>query len=167
MKTCTKCGTEKALEEFPIGKTCKDGREGRCRKCQSDYHKAWHAANSSDPEYILNRRIKGRDAQRKVRDQGKIQRLTKEQQKAARDRERRVNSHKMKARAAANRAIKRGDIVPIPCWCGETKVEAHHPSYAKEDWLRVVFYCHEHHHAEHVRIRAEALLKSVQPCPSH
>ena len=52
---------------------------------------------------------------------------------------------------AVARAIKKGIIVPIPCFvCGNERTVAHHPSY--DLWLDVVWLCHAHHsqlHAEH------------------
>lgn len=36
IRTCTKCGKEKAIEEFSKG-AGKDGRKAQCRKCDADY----------------------------------------------------------------------------------------------------------------------------------
>ena len=35
MKTCTKCGEEKDLLEFPVDNKNKDGLDCKCRSCQS------------------------------------------------------------------------------------------------------------------------------------
>lgn len=37
MKTCTKCGVEKPLNEFPPAKAARDGRQSVCRACKRAY----------------------------------------------------------------------------------------------------------------------------------
>jgi len=37
-KTCTGCGKEKLLKEFPIKKEMRDGRHSHCRECRNKYH---------------------------------------------------------------------------------------------------------------------------------
>lgn len=37
MKKCIKCNTEKALEEFPKAKSCRDGRHSYCKTCMVEY----------------------------------------------------------------------------------------------------------------------------------
>lgn len=39
MKRCNKCLVEKPLEQFNKNKQCKDGREGQCKSCKSEYAK--------------------------------------------------------------------------------------------------------------------------------
>jgi hypothetical protein len=54
------------------------------------------------------------------------------------------------ARTAARAAIKRGLLVPQPCWCGNPKVDAHHHNgYAPEHMLDVVWLCRKHHGEQH------------------
>jgi len=45
MKTCTKCGVEKPIEEFVKNKNCKIGYEGICKKCSSQYKKKYAGEN--------------------------------------------------------------------------------------------------------------------------
>src|SRR5687767_6421420 len=52
MKTCTKCGETKALEEFPPRKRSKDGRDGWCRAC----HRAAATARRLTPEGLAKSR---------------------------------------------------------------------------------------------------------------
>lgn len=45
LKTCTKCGCEKALELFPVAKRAKDGRDTRCKACAVLHAKQYAKAN--------------------------------------------------------------------------------------------------------------------------
>ena len=52
MKTCTKCGIEKALAEFPKQKTGRLGRRADCKSCVAGYDKVRYEANpGSKKEY--------------------------------------------------------------------------------------------------------------------
>lgn len=44
VKTCTKCGEEKPLEEFSIQRRTKDGRQPRCKACFAEYRQTNRAA---------------------------------------------------------------------------------------------------------------------------
>ena len=46
LRVCKKCGEEKGLEEFPISKSCREGREWRCKECVKKYNKAYRKNNS-------------------------------------------------------------------------------------------------------------------------
>ncbi len=60
---------------------------------------------------------------------------------------------KYAASAAVGNAVKYGLLTPQPCReCGE-KAEAHHPSYAPEMRLSVVWLCHSHHIQLHREVR--------------
>ncbi len=45
MKTCTKCGIEKTLDDFHRWKQSKDGRKSRCKACNTADSSAWQVAN--------------------------------------------------------------------------------------------------------------------------
>ena len=45
MKTCTKCGETKPLDEYHRRKRAKDGRESRCKACKRAYKFEWYATN--------------------------------------------------------------------------------------------------------------------------
>ena len=47
------------------------------------------------------------------------------------------------ARHAVRHAVKVGKLIQEPCYCGETKVEAHHSDYSKP--LDVIWVCKKHH----------------------
>lgn len=55
----------------------------------------------------------------------------------------RESSDKRFARSQVSYAIKKGRLKKEPCYCGETKVEAHHPDYRKP--LEVIWACKKHH----------------------
>lgn len=44
-KICTKCGKSKPLEGFAQNVSTKDGRRSRCRECDSEWSRAYYAAN--------------------------------------------------------------------------------------------------------------------------
>lgn len=48
MRSCSKCGQEKILEDFPKSKLCKDGRERVCKICRN--------AGRKTPEQIANQK---------------------------------------------------------------------------------------------------------------
>ena len=51
-------------------------------------------------------------------------------------------------------ALKRGRLVKLPCFCGETEVEGHHyVGYDLEHALDVVWMCKKHHERLHPQPR--------------
>ncbi|PHE94706.1 hypothetical protein COF76_23130 [Bacillus wiedmannii] len=44
-KVCRKCKEWKVYSDYPENKKCKNGREGTCRNCRSEYSKRWHEEN--------------------------------------------------------------------------------------------------------------------------
>lgn len=66
-----------------------------------------------------------------------------------------ADPERFKAHVYLNRAVRRGTITkPTECSsCGSTtrRIEGHHPSYAREDWLKVVWLCRSCHMALHKR----------------
>ena len=45
MKTCSKCGVDKDLEEFGKDRSKKDGKRADCLKCAAAQSRAWRAKN--------------------------------------------------------------------------------------------------------------------------
>lgn len=41
MKTCSRCKQEKPLEDFYARKGARDGRQGHCKKCHTEYVRNW------------------------------------------------------------------------------------------------------------------------------
>lgn len=119
MKTCTKCGEEKPLEDFVKYERAKahhgDGHRGWCKKCHSAVMRGkWATGRYRDMDNERTRR-----------------------------RHQSISAHK-----AVEAAIKSGAIVRQPCEkCGDEDVVAHHPDYTKPlavDWLCRV--CHGEAH---------------------
>lgn len=54
-----------------------------------------------------------------------------------------ISRDKSFARGKVTYAIRVGILVKEACYCGETKVEAHHPDYSKP--LEVIWACKRHH----------------------
>ncbi len=55
----------------------------------------------------------------------------------------RESSDKRFARSQITYALKKGRMAKEPCYCGELKVEAHHPDYSKP--MEVIWACKKHH----------------------
>lgn len=57
---------------------------------------------------------------------------------------------KIKARASVQIALRNGKLTKGLCEvCGDKNTEAHHDSYAPENWLKVRWLCKDHHEVEH------------------
>lgn len=165
-RICNKCGVEKAFSEFSPKKGGLYGLNAQCKPCRYKYQRERLAKLSEDPEWRIKFRTYCRERNSAARAINPPAKPDKQLQVRAVQRSNKAHPDRHAAREAISYAMRRGKILKTPCWCGETKVEAHHPSYAKEDRLRVVFLCKRHHHEEHVRLRNEALLQSTQSCPT-
>lgn len=76
----------------------------------------------------------------------------KKSQKLSSARSNKKNPLGRQARVAVMNALRLGKIQRQPCkFCGDKKVEAHHSSYAKEDWLKVMWLCRQHHIIQHTK----------------
>jgi hypothetical protein len=62
-KTCNTCGLSKDLEDFSKKEKSKDGRQGKCKACASDYGTGYYAKNS---EEIKERTAPRRDRQKEL-----------------------------------------------------------------------------------------------------
>lgn len=62
-----------------------------------------------------------------------------------------ADPQKNRVRVRTRAAIKRGELVPLPCSvCGNVNVEPHHLDYRAEDaHLRVLWLCKKHHSQIH------------------
>ena len=45
MKTCTKCGETKPLDDFHRDQSKADGRKSRCHECTAEYRRGYHEEN--------------------------------------------------------------------------------------------------------------------------
>ena len=132
MKTCTKCGISKPLDDFYKVKSSKDGRHGACKECQK--------------ASVLKHRSENLDKIREY-DRSRGNRAKEGYAKEYRTK----YPNKYKAHSMVNNAIKGGKLFPEPCEiCGITEsVHAHHDDYAKP--LNVRWLCAAHHHQWHAK----------------
>lgn len=56
LRTCTKCGAEKTLEDFHRDKTGKAGRSARCKECARTAARTHYQQNVSDPDFMSRKR---------------------------------------------------------------------------------------------------------------
>lgn len=52
MKTCTKCKSVKALEDFPIQSSGADGRHTHCKECRSKYYASTYNSDKRKKSYL-------------------------------------------------------------------------------------------------------------------
>jgi hypothetical protein len=131
MKTCSRCGKNKQLDEFPInGKT----HSSWCRQCHTDYKREW--------------RSKNRDKVRtyKERWRSKHRAYYNSRNKIHQARYRAANQVKCTVRQNAKKALQNGDIVRKPCMvCGSEHSTMHHWSYDPKHATDVFWLCHKCH----------------------
>lgn len=62
MKTCTKCGETKPLDDFHRNRSRADGRHSRCRECATEYRRRYYEKNrDKEREYQRGYRESNRD----------------------------------------------------------------------------------------------------------
>lgn len=135
MKECFKCHIEKPLDEFYRHPQMSDGHLNKCKDC-------------TRTETIKNR-FKNRDyylAYDKARAKTEARREHRQRMLL---KQRLNNPLANQARDAVSKALKNGTLKKEPCYCGETKVEGHHPDYNEP--LLVVWLCNKHHKHIHGR----------------
>jgi len=123
MKKCNKCGVEKERSEFCKNRTRKDGLGSECKICNQEASRRYCLTE-------IGKKAKRKGAAKQWR----------------------LNSQKCKSRDAVNKAIITGRLVrPSECFnCeSEGRIEAHHESYDRKDWLNVVWLCKKCHVAIH------------------
>lgn len=114
MKSCTKCGDSKPLRsQFYRNSKAKDGLRTTCKICDNET-RALRKKNNPEQE-------------------SRYQQLSYL----------RRDPIKLAARRAVTNAITTGKLTKLPCACGSTDVEAHHPDYSKP--LDVTWMCNKCH----------------------
>ena len=127
-KVCKKCGDEKHITLFYLHKGMTDGRLSFCKECVKQRVRE-HAHTDR------GRRIE-REWLKTEKGRAKKKRNTQ--------RYRRQYPEKYKATGIANRAIRGGTLIKMPCEiCGNPKAEKHHDDYSKP--LEVRWLCMKHH----------------------
>ena len=123
MKLCKKCKELKDESHFYKCSTTRDGLRGSCVSCFQSYHQDnKNTQNKAMAKWRLRNidKLKGYEEKRRIKDRDKV-----------------------KARRDVSNALRYGKLQKQKCWCGETKVEAHHEDYSKT--LEVVWLCEKHH----------------------
>ena len=110
-----------------------DGLQRKCKDCMELYA---HIRYLKKKKEILSKNKKWREANKDL--MAKYVR-----------RDRKKFPNKRAARIAVMNAVRLGKLEKESCYCGVKKVEAHHPSYKKSDFLKVVWLCNKHHKAIH------------------
>ena len=127
-------------------------RAWRARHSQqvTEYAREWRARH---PHYQSQRREKNRGLPKaggKHDSEGRVY----ESCRIYNRKWRRLNPEKRQAHSRVFKAIKKGILMRNPCWCGETKVHAHHPN-GYENALDVIWLCPLHHREIHGRTGGE------------
>jgi len=130
-KTCFKCHRTLPLTEFYAHSRMADGHLNKCKECtrsdtmqnrrrRADYYREYDRSRSSLPHRVVRR------------EKTCMRQRTEEPQK-------------YRARIAAQKALRNGQIRREPCYfCGSTtELEMHHPDYGKP--LRVYWLCRSSH----------------------
>ena len=146
IETCIICG-QKYLSNHSLAKYClnPDCKRKGLRAC-------WRKYNAKNKR---RRRAYGRNYYKLVKQKRLIQiklwRISPNGKKSIRssyNKQRTSHPKKYIARMEVGKAIKRGDIIRLPCQiCGNKKSEAHHEDYNKP--LEVIWLCNEHHNQAH------------------
>jgi hypothetical protein len=146
MKKCNVCEIEKLEIEFYKG-------YAKCKKCFYEVVKKYRATEKGKEirrKETLNSKLSGKNRERQKRYE-----LTKKSKEVAKKYEKkRYSTLEGKARLAAKNAVRyalrKGKLIKMNCIvCGNTKSQAHHPSYAADMRLNVVWLCSQHHNEIH------------------
>ncbi len=158
-KRCYACKQFLSRDRFSKNASKKDGLSDSCKPCAYELQKKIKL----DPERWAARMLRQLNWQKKNPEK-KCEQIKKWQRKnrdkvnehAARGRQKHPEKHA--AREITRAAIKRGQIIKLPCEkCGHDKAQAHHDDYSKP--LEVRWLCQKHHTEHHNRLREEAGIK--------
>jgi hypothetical protein len=152
-KTCTKCGAEKALEEFQPNPNGRFGRKSTCRECNRAATRKWKQEN---PQKRLEQKRRSWDRHKDRlnevrRAPEKRERANALRREAYHDGRRQFSAPdpvKRYARFQVWKAVQEGDLVREPCvTCGALNSQGHHEDYSKP--LDIVWLCAKCHSALH------------------
>lgn len=118
-----------------------------CGACPTCYKRAWRHRNRD--------KVKAsQDAWGKTRDRSGDPKIAEyNRQYSLRRPWRTGEPHKIDARRLLRNALRRGEVVKLPCVkCGVTRVHGHHEDYDKP--LDVIWLCSKHHADRHREIAA-------------
>jgi len=140
-KHCSKCDSEKPLEEFHRNKGAHDGRTNWCKPCACAHVRTARRANLE--HYRTYDRERAQRPERKAAD------VVATRRKRAKNRLR-YKAHWTVANEIRNGRLRRGGCEV----CGESPTDAHHDDYKKP--LEVRWLCRTHHCEHHTGALAKA-----------
>jgi hypothetical protein len=140
MKTCFKCGVEKALAEFYVHKAMADGYLGKCKECTKADERARRFGPKRE-EILAHYRSRDESPESRAR---RLLRCAEYK---------RMNREKCRAHALLKYAVDTGKVVPWPvCAVPECakRPEGHHYDYSRP--LDVIWLCPAHHRQTHALV---------------
>jgi len=149
MKTCTKCGETKPIEDYHRNKKSLDGHLTFCKACRQVQGCKDRARNPDIYREQMRRHSKA-----------SYKRNAASHAQKRRDYYNKF-PEKKKAHRAVSYALESGKLKRLSCEvCGKEKAHAHHENYSKP--LDVIWLCSVHHSEIH-KVGAEKLLGGCQP----
>jgi len=150
MKKCGCCKIKKALSDFHVCKTTKDGRRSICKVCRNSKTRKYYREN----RFEISVKNKGRWKNYYELDDG-TQNLENVEKRRLRNRCWKLeNRKKVLAHKAVEKAIKHGLLKRGECEvCGDYETEGHHENYNEP--LIVMWLCRKHHNEKHSKILKE------------
>jgi len=171
-KRCSKCVSEKLLEEFNLSSRSKDGRQVKCKQCEANYRIAnrdrikqrkakYHISNRDTVLKRLKEYRSKNAARNREREKSRYEKIKLDPEKYSKYRTATMNGRRKsrllypshtKANSKVLSAIRSGKIIrPNLCSsCGrQCKPEAHHDSYDESQWLVVRWLCRKCHCEHH------------------
>lgn len=136
---CRKCGGQFEPTSHQIRK-----RDRICLPCRRSNDRAWRARRKASGRPVVSTVMPleyhrsynaAYYARQEIRE--------KANERARMRRQDPVENVKARARCAVKHAIEAGKLQKRPCFCGETRVDAHHDDYSRP--LDVVWLCRTHH----------------------
>ena len=146
MKQCSVCSVEKNETEFYKV-------YAKCKKCNYEVCKKYRQSDAGKlvrKKEAINARLSGKKQIRQKR----YEQTEKGKATNKKYDDKRYNSPENRKKYLAKRAVQyalsTGKLVRMPCWiCGDEQTHGHHPSYAEDMRLCVVWLCVKHHNEIH------------------
>lgn len=139
LASCFKCGKMKDKSEFYAHKEMANGILGKCKECTKK--DSMETLNKNREEINKKRRLS------RAKKSGKYAEYSREYRKE--------KSEQNKALQLVYRSIKNGTLIR-PEYCSKClvkcKPQAHHESYDRKDWLKVIFLCRSCHRKIHIEV---------------
>lgn len=151
-KQCSKCRETKPLSDFNKNKSRPDGYAHYCKPCAMGRSRQWVESNR-DTVRAAKRKYYWKNPE-KERETARTNRREKPEANNRHNRTyNKVHPGRMKAVNTVNRAVARGDLLPVcekSCVsCGKQAQDYHHHSYEPEFWLDVIPLCKSCHRLVH------------------